>query len=60
MPRHNRVERRPGARVAIVIDSVEHTLTETAFLELMAHALRVVQALHADQARETSKDLRVD
>ena len=52
MPRHNRVERRPGARVAIVIDSVEHTLTETAFLALMQCALRVVQALSTEQERQ--------
>ena len=56
MPRHNRVTRLPGARVAIVIDSVAHTLTETAFLDLMQDALRVVQALSREQAQVFAVD----
>jgi hypothetical protein len=51
MPRHNRVARRPGARVAVVIDSIEHTLTETGFIELMEQALNVMQALTAERSR---------
>ena len=49
MPRHNRIERRAGARVAVVIDSIEHTLTETGFFELMTGAVAVLQALTAER-----------
>jgi hypothetical protein len=54
MPRQNRVERRPAGRVAVVIDSIEHTLSEPAFIALMEAALNVMQALCAERNRPAS------
>lgn len=44
MPRHNAV-RRTGDKVVVVIDSVQHTLTVSAFIELMTQAVGVMQSL---------------
>lgn len=44
MPRRNRVYRRDG-KIVLVVDSVEHTMTEPAFLTLMEQAINVLQAI---------------
>lgn len=50
MPRYNSVKR-DGGKVLVTIDSVQHTLTVPAFLDLMADALRVIQSIEAQQRR---------
>lgn len=57
--RRNRIERRDG-RVIVVIDTIEHRLSEDAFAELMRAALPIAQRLveereqrRADIAAET-------
>jgi len=54
MPRHNHVTRQlaaPGAAapVVVVIDSVQHTMSESAFIAFMEAALNVLQAIVAQK-----------
>lgn len=51
MPRQNRI-RRANGQVVVVIDSIEHRLTEPAFIALMQQASAVLQSIAATQGEE--------
>lgn len=60
MPRQNSIKRAPGRKVVVCIDSVQHTLTETAFVDLMADGYAVLRAieeshLQGEQASSRTK-----
>ncbi len=57
MPRQNRVSRQlvaPGATapIVVVINSIEHTMSEPAFIAFMEQALNVLQAIVAEKHKE--------
>lgn len=49
MPRRDWIRRAPHAKVIICINSVEHTVTEPAFLALMQQGLYVLQAIESSR-----------
>jgi hypothetical protein len=54
MPRHNSVHRTMDGKIKVCINTIEHTLTEPAFIEFMEQALNVMQAIAAQQKKGAS------
>ena len=57
MPRQNHVSRRltasgTTAPIVVVINSIEHTLTEPAFIAFMEQALNVLQSIVAEKSKQ--------
>lgn len=50
MPRRISI-RRQGEKAVVVIDSIAHTMTKPAFIQLMSEGLRVLQALERTEEK---------
>lgn len=50
MPRRISI-RRQGEKAVVVIDSIAHTMTKPAFIQLMSEGLRVLQALEKTEEK---------